>query len=96
MNDIALANTGLELQDMLDVMQDYVVKWVMMFNGKQSKVMVVGKGLKWNIEGDELEVTEGFRYLGVKVDEKLRGNVHLEEFKVRQKNGLERYFRLAK
>ena len=41
MNDIALANTGLELQDMLDVMQDYVVKWMMMFNGKKSKVMLL-------------------------------------------------------
>ena len=28
---------------MLDVMQDYVVKWKMKFNGKKSKVMVVGK-----------------------------------------------------
>ena len=38
---------------MLDVMQDYVVNWVMMFNGKKSKVMVVEKGFKWNIGGEE-------------------------------------------
>ena len=42
-----------------------------------------GKGLKWNIGGEELEIAETFRYLGVKVDGKLRGNVHLEEFKVK-------------
>ena len=71
---------------MLDVLQDSVVKWMMKFNGKKSKVMVVGKGgkgLKWNIGGEELEVAETFRYLGVKVDEKLKGNIHLEEFKVK-------------
>ena len=63
-----------------------MVKWMMKFNRMKSKVMVAGKcvkGLKWNIDGEELEVAEAFRYLGVKVDEKLRGNVHLEEFKVK-------------
>ena len=30
-----------------------VVKWKMKFNGK---VTVAGKGLKWNIDGKELEV----------------------------------------
>ena len=64
-----LAVTRVELQDKLDVMQDYVVKWKMKFNGKKSNVMVVGKdeGLKWNIDGEELEVTEkhlGFLGLG--------------------------------
>ena len=54
----ALADTGVEFQDMLDVLQDYVVKWVMKFNRKKSKVMVVGKVLKWNIGGEELEVAE--------------------------------------
>ena len=42
-----------------------------------------GKGLKWNIDGEELEVAEAFRYLGVKLIKKLRGNVLLEEFKVK-------------
>ena len=30
-------------RDMLDVIQDYVVKWKMKFNGMTNKVMVVGK-----------------------------------------------------
>ena len=74
--DSALTDTG--------VMQDSVVKWMMKFNRKKSKVMVVGKGgngLKWNIDEEKLKISDGFRYLGVKVDRKLRGNVHLEEFK---------------
>ena len=64
---VLLVDTGVELLDMLDVVQDYVVKWKMKFIGKKSKVMVARKGgcLKWNIDGEELEVMEAFRYLGV-------------------------------
>ena len=73
-DDIVLrADTEEELQDMLDV-QDYVDKWKMKLNGKKkSKVMVVGKsgkGLKWDIYEEELEVVEAFRYLGVCADER--------------------------
>ena len=35
MNAIALADTGVEFQDMLDVEQDCVVKWMMKFNGRR-------------------------------------------------------------
>ena len=52
-----------------------MVKWMMKFNGKKSKVMFVGKGgkgLKWNIGEEKLKIAEAFRYLGVKVDGKLR------------------------
>ena len=75
---VLLPDNGVELQDMLDMVQDYVVRCKMKFNGKKSKLMVVGngKGLKRNIDGEELEVLEAFRYLGVRVDGKLRGNVH--------------------
>ena len=68
MDDVLLADTGVELQDMLDVVQDYVVKWMMKFNGKKSKVIFVGmggKGFKWNIDGEKLEVVEAFWYLEV-------------------------------
>ena len=41
MNGIALADTGVEFQDMLDVEQNYVVMWMMKFNRKKSKVMIV-------------------------------------------------------
>ena len=80
-----MADTGMELQDMLDMMQDYVVRWKMKFNGKKSKMMVVGKGgkgLKWNkkilmrgvISSGSISVS-----WCVWFDEKLRGNFHLEE-----------------
>ena len=50
---------------MLDVVQDYVVMWKMKFNGKNSKVVVIGKGgKKWNID-EELQIMEAFRYLGI-------------------------------
>ena len=53
---VLLADTGMVLQGI--------------FNGKKSKVMIVGKGgkgLKCNIDGEELDVLEAFRYLGVRV-----------------------------
>ena len=49
-DDVLLAGTGVELQDMLDV-----VRWKMKFDGKKSKVIAVGKSgkiLKWNIDGE--------------------------------------------
>ena len=48
------------------VVQDYVVKWKMKFNGKMSSAMFVGKGgdgLKWSINGAELEVVLAFSYV---------------------------------
>ena len=63
----------------------YVVEQKVKLNGKRSKVMVVGwkQFLKWNIDGKELEVMEAFSYLGDWINEKLRGNLHLEEIKAR-------------
>ena len=43
---MSFRQTGVELQDMLDVVQDYMVRWKMKFNEKKSKVVVVGKGGK--------------------------------------------------
>ena len=71
---VLLENKGVELQDMLDAVQDYVVRWKMKFNGGNIMVMLVetgGKRLKWNIDGEELKVVEALRYLGLGVDGKI-------------------------
>ena len=50
----------------------------MKFNSRKSKVMVVGKrevGLSWKIGEEIVEDVEEFKYLGVWVDRKLRGDV---------------------
>ena len=52
-DDIVLvANSGMELQTMLEVVQAYVMRWRMTFNTSKSKIMVIGKrkgGTSWKI-----------------------------------------------
>ena len=44
-DDIVLvADSGMELQTMLEVVQEYVMRWRMKFYSRKSKIMVVGKG----------------------------------------------------
>ena len=43
-DDIVLvADSMIELQTMLEVVQVYVMRWRMMFNSRMCKIMVVGK-----------------------------------------------------
>ena len=59
------------------------VSWrKMKFNSIKSKVIVVEKsaaGVSWKIGEEIMEEVEEFKYLGVWVDRKLRGNVQLEK-----------------
>ena len=42
-DDIVLvADSGMELQTMLDVVQRYVIRWRMKFNSRKSKIKLVG------------------------------------------------------
>ena len=55
-DDVLVADSGAELQAMLDVVEVYVSRWKMKFNSRKSKVMVVGKreaGVSWKI-GEEV------------------------------------------
>ena len=49
---VLVADSGAELQAMLDVVEACVSRWEMTFNSRKSKVMVVGKreaGVSWKI-----------------------------------------------
>ena len=67
---------------MLDKADTYSRKWRFKFNEKKSKVMVIAgrqrreKG-KWWLGNKEMEETEAFKYLGVWMDAKLKGNTHM-------------------
>ena len=82
-DDIVLvADTEMELQTMLEVVQAYVMRWRMKFNRSKSKIMAVRKregGTSWKIGEKITEEVEEFKYLGGWFDGKLRGNVHLEK-----------------
>ena len=78
----AVADSGMEMLTMLEVVQPHVIRWRMKFNSRKSKIMVVGKrevGTSWKIGEEIMEEVEDFKYLGVCFDRKLRGNVHKED-----------------
>ena len=68
-DDIVLvADSGMELQTMLEVIQAYVMRWRMKCNRRKSKIIVVGKregGTSWKIGEEIMEEVEEFKYLGV-------------------------------
>ena len=79
---VLVADTEMELQTMLEVVQAYVMRWRMKFNRSKSKIMAVRKrvgGMSWKIGEKITEEVEEFNYLGVWFDGKLQGNVHLEK-----------------
>ena len=79
---VLIAETGEELQKMLDMVGRYAEVWKFRFNARKSKVMVVGKkngGEKWRIGDEEMEEVDSFKYLGVWFDQRMRGNVQLEK-----------------
>ena len=50
-----VADSEMELQTMLEVVQAYVMRWRMKFNSRKCKIVVVGKreGMSWKI-GEEI------------------------------------------
>ena len=81
-NDVLVADSGSELQVMLDVVEAYVSKWKMKFNSRKNRVMAVGKreaGVSWKIGEEIVQKVEELKYLGVWVDRRLHGNVQLEK-----------------
>ena len=47
---VLVADSGMELQTMLEVVQAYVMRWKMKFNSRKSKIMAVGMregGTSW-------------------------------------------------
>ena len=83
-DDIALlVETGDELQEMPDVVGHYAQEWRFRFNARKSKTMVVGANSEesWSISGEQMEEVIAFKYLGVWLDRKMRGNVQMERMR---------------
>ena len=79
---VLLAETSAELQEMLDVVGHYTQEWRFRFNARKSKTMVVGANSEesWTISGEQMEVI-AFKYRGVWLDRKMRGNVKMERMR---------------
>ncbi len=83
---VLMADTADELQRMLHRVGRYAEQWKFKFNARKSKTMVVGttiSGKSWTICGEEMEEVEVFKYLGLWMDKRMRGNVQME--KIREK-----------
>ena len=84
---VLLAEIGDELQEMLDVVGHYAQEWRFCFNARKSKTMVVGANSEesWSISGEHMEEVIAFKYLGVWLDRKMRGNVQMERMREKAK-----------
>ena len=70
-----------ELQEVLDMVGRYTQQF--RFNAQKSKTMVVGRsgGESWSISREAMEEVEAFKYLGIWLDRKMRGNVQMERMR---------------
>ena len=81
---VLMAENDMQLQSMLDVANEFVVKWGMKFNDVKSKVMVIGKridkGKRWRLGSLNLTECETYKYLGVFFTRSLVDRVHVSEY----------------
>jgi len=69
-----------ELQEMLNMVGRYTQQF--RFNARKSKAMVVESGGEsWSISCEVMEEVEAFKYLGIWLDRKMRGNVQMERMR---------------
>lgn len=68
---VIFANTPEELQNGLDILYDYCLKWKLTINVNKTKVMIFRKGgllprnLEFTYNGTLLEIVSQFKYLGI-------------------------------
>ncbi|XP_050705903.1 uncharacterized protein LOC126991179 [Eriocheir sinensis] len=67
---VVMSESAEELQSLLDVVGGYGRDFGVRFSSEKSKVMIVNRSedereTTWRLEGDELEQTEEYKYLGV-------------------------------
>ena len=82
---VVVASTVVALQRMIDRLWDYCGAWGLDLNLNKSKIMVFRNGgkpsckEKWTYGGQQLEVVNKFKYLGVMLTPTLSMNSHIED-----------------
>lgn len=80
---VILSNTPNGLQDMIDALQGYCLRWSLRVNLLKSKIMVFRKGtrisqnLKWHYGEANIEIVNNYVYLGVDITYNLSFRSHL-------------------
>jgi len=72
------------LQQMIDQLSEYCLKWDLLVNLKKSKVMVfrkkgrLKKNLKWTYRGETIDIVSSYKYLGINLTSTGKFGAHLE------------------
>ena len=84
-DDVALlAESEVQLQQMLNVASDFASKWNLKFNASKSKVLVIGKRTDknklWYIGHTSIEEADTYKYLGVYFSRNLKSSYHINTY----------------
>ena len=79
---VLIGKSEQELETLLNITGRFASKWNLKFNSKKSKVMVIGKKIdklkRWDIENDQIEEANVYKYLGVYFSRSLKFTYHIE------------------
>ena len=77
---VLMAESGKELQCMLDVVYKYANRWKLRFNASKCGVLVVGQkksGKLWALGKEGIEEVDEYKYLGVWINRQVTGHNHV-------------------
>ena len=77
---VLMAESGKELQCMLDVVYKYANRWKLRFNASKCGVLVVGQkksGKLWALGKEGIKEVDEYKYLGVWINRQVTGHNHV-------------------
>ena len=82
-DSLVLSDNPKDFQDMLNIFNDYCIKWKLKINTDKTKAMIFGdyarnRPVSFNIAGDEIETIKEFKYLGVRFTKNGRFVQHIK------------------
>jgi hypothetical protein len=84
---VVMVETVEEARKAMRIVEGHARKWRYKLNPSKCKAMVVGRNsahpVHITLDGEAIEVTKAFRYLGVWISENLKWNRHVEELEKR-------------
>ena len=78
---IKCSHDTLKFQENLTALSKWADRWGMDFNGKKSKILLFnyrGKFPHYSLHGDELEIVEEVKYLGIIIQSNMKFTAHIQ------------------